>query len=68
MIVGTVHQEAGYSWRDACNAWAVQNGEMEAGVHQVGVGGVEDGQERKDQCKEVDEADRAVSYPRRETC
>jgi hypothetical protein len=48
MIVGTVQQEAGYSWQDACDAWAVQNEEMEAGVHQVEVsemmgGAIEEG-------------------------
>ncbi len=50
MIVGTVHQEVEYSWQDAWDAWAAQDGETEAGVHQVGVSGVED------QCKEVNEA------------
>jgi hypothetical protein len=40
MIVGTVQQKIEYSWQDACDAWAVQNEEMEAGVHQVGVNGM----------------------------
>jgi hypothetical protein len=56
MIVGTVHQEVEYSWQDACDAWAAQDGEVEAGVHQVGVSGVETGHGEKDQCKEVEEA------------
>jgi hypothetical protein len=49
MIVGTVHQEVEYSWQDACDAWAAQGGETEAGVHQVGVSGVRTGQGEKDQ-------------------
>ncbi len=56
MIVGTVRQEVEYSWQDACDAWAAQDGRMEAGVHQVEVSGVETGQEEKSQCKEVGEA------------
>ncbi len=36
MIVGAVRQEEEYSWQDACEAWAAQDGEMEASVHQVG--------------------------------
>jgi hypothetical protein len=56
MIVGTVHQEVEYSWQDACDAWAAQDGETEVGVHQVGVSGVETGQGEKDLCKGVDEA------------
>ncbi len=55
MIVGTVHQEVEYSWQDSCDAWAAQDGETEAGVHQVGVSGVEAGQGEEDQCKEVNE-------------
>jgi hypothetical protein len=55
MIVGTVHQEAEYSWQDACDAWAAQNGETEAGVHQVEVSGTEAKQKGKDQCKEAGE-------------
>jgi hypothetical protein len=35
MIVGTVQQEAEGSWQDACNTWATQDEEVEAGVHQV---------------------------------
>jgi hypothetical protein len=58
MIVGTVQQEVGYSWQDACDAWAVQNEEMEAGVHQVEVSGV-----RKDQCKKVEGADQDSEQP-----
>ncbi len=56
MIVGTVHQEVECSWQDACNAWAAQDGEMEAGVHQVGVSGVESGQGEEDEYEEVSEA------------
>jgi hypothetical protein len=56
MIVGMVQQEAGYSWQDACDAWAVQNEEMEAGVHQVEVSEMMGGPAGKDQCKKVDEA------------
>ncbi len=63
MIVGTVHQEVGCSWQDACNAWAAQNGEMEAGVHQVEVSGVEEGSVKKDQCKKVDGADQGSEQP-----
>ncbi len=36
MIVGAVRQEEEYTWQDACEAWAAQDGEMEASVHQVG--------------------------------
>ncbi len=35
MIVGAVRQEDEYSWQDACDTWAAQDGEMEASVHQV---------------------------------
>jgi hypothetical protein len=56
MTVRTVHQEVEYSWQDTCEAWAAQDGETEAGVHQVGVSGVEAGQGEEDQCKEVNEA------------
>ncbi len=55
MIVGTVQQEAGYSWQDACNAWAIQDEEMEAGVHQVEASGMVEEPARKDQCKKVGE-------------
>ncbi len=55
MIVGTVQQEAQYSWQDACDAWAIQNEEMEAGVHQVEVSGMVEEPARKDQCKNVSE-------------
>jgi hypothetical protein len=48
MIVGAVRQEEEYSWQDACEAWAAQNGEMEAGVHQVGTSGVETEQREED--------------------
>jgi hypothetical protein len=50
MIVGTIQQEVGYSWQDA-----VQDEEMEAGVHQVEVSGMMGEPARKDQCKKVDE-------------
>jgi hypothetical protein len=63
MIVGTVHQEVGYSWQDACNAWAAQNEGTEAGVHQVEVSGIGAGQEEKDQCKKVDGADQGGEQP-----
>ncbi len=51
MIVGAVRQEDEYSWQDACDTWAAQDGEMEASVHQV-----EAGQSGEDMHKEVDEA------------
>jgi hypothetical protein len=35
IIVGTVQQEAGCSWQDACNTWATQDEDMEAEVHHV---------------------------------
>jgi hypothetical protein len=41
MIVGAVRQEEEYSWQDTCEAWAAQDGEMEASVHQVGATGVD---------------------------
>ncbi len=63
MIVGTVHQEVGYSWQDACDTWAAQDEETEAGVHQVEVSRVEAGQKEKDQCKKVDEADQGGEQP-----
>ena len=63
MIFGTVHQEVGYSWQDAWDAWAAQDGETEAGVHQVGVSGVETRQREEDQCKEVNEADQGGEQP-----
>jgi hypothetical protein len=62
--VGTVHQEVEYSWQDACDAWAAQDGETEAGVHQVGASGVETGQEEKDQRKEVNEENRGDELPK----
>jgi hypothetical protein len=40
MIVGAVRQGEEYSWQDACEAWAAQDGEMETSVHQVGASGV----------------------------
>jgi hypothetical protein len=43
MIVGAVCQEEEYSWQDACEAWAAQDEEIEASVHQVGT---EQGEER----------------------
>jgi hypothetical protein len=66
MIVGTVHQEAEYSWQVACDAWAAQDGETEAGVHQVGVSGMETGQREKDRCKEVSEANQRDEQPEAE--
>jgi hypothetical protein len=56
MIVGAVRQEVEYSWQDACDTWAAQDGETEAGVHQVGASGVENGQGEEEACKEVNEA------------
>jgi hypothetical protein len=35
MIVGAVRQKDEYSWQDACDTWAAQDGEMEVSVHQV---------------------------------
>jgi hypothetical protein len=63
MIVGTVHQEVGCSWQDACDAWATQNGDLEAGVHQVEAGGVEGESVRSDQCKKVDGAEQGDERP-----
>jgi hypothetical protein len=57
MIVGAVRQEVDYSWQDACDTWASLDGETEAGVHQVGVSGVETERKETDECKEVNEAD-----------
>jgi hypothetical protein len=37
MIVGTVQQGAKCSWQDACNTWATQDEDVEAGVHHVEV-------------------------------
>jgi hypothetical protein len=56
MIVGTVHQEVEYSWQEACDTWAAQDGGTEAGIHQVEVSGVETGHGEKGQCKEANEA------------
>ncbi len=56
MIVGAVRQEGEYSWQDACDAWAAQDGETEAGVHHVGARGVETGQREEDKCEEASEA------------
>ncbi len=58
MIVGTIQQEDGYSWQDACDAWAAQDGEMEAGVHRVEVS-----ETREDQCKKVTEARSSSEQP-----
>jgi hypothetical protein len=66
MIVGTVQQEVEHSWQDACDAWAAQNEEMEAGVHQVGMSGTGEGAARKDQCKKVDGADQDSEQPEME--
>jgi hypothetical protein len=65
MIVGTVQQETGCSWQDACDAWAVQDEEMEAGVHQVEVSGTVGGPVRKDQCKKVDKVKNGDEQPER---
>ncbi len=66
LIVGAVHQEAEYSWQDACDAWAAQDGETEAGVHQVGVSEMETGRREKDQCKEVSEPNQGDEPPEAE--
>jgi hypothetical protein len=63
MIVGKVHQEVGCSWQDACDTWAAQNGEMEAGVHRVEASGVEEGSVEGDQCKKDDEAEQDDEQP-----
>jgi hypothetical protein len=63
MIVGTVHQEIEHSWQDTCEAWAAQDGETEAGVHQVVVSGVEARLGEKDQCKKVSEANQRDEQP-----
>jgi hypothetical protein len=63
MIVGTIQQEAGCSWQDACDAWAAQNEELEAGVHQVEVSGMVGWPARRDQCKKVDEAKSGNEQP-----
>ncbi len=57
MIVETVRQEEEFSWQDACDTWAAQDGEMEASVHQV-----EAGQGKEDACKEVDEANQGDEW------
>ncbi len=66
MIVGTVQQEAEYSWQDTCDAWAAQNEEMEANVHQVEASGMEERPARRDQCKKVDGADQGSELPEME--
>jgi hypothetical protein len=65
MIVGTVQQEVGCSWQDACNAWAAQSEELEVGVHQVEVSGMMGGPVSRDQCKKVDEARSGNEQPDR---
>jgi hypothetical protein len=65
MIVGTVQQKIEYSWQDACDAWAVQNGEIEAGVHQVEANGLAGGPAREGQCKKVEEAGSGNEQPER---
>jgi hypothetical protein len=55
MIVGTVRREAEYSWQDACDAWAAQEGGTEAGVHHVEVSGVETRQKEGSEAKQGDE-------------
>jgi hypothetical protein len=66
MIVGAVRQEDEFSWQDACDAWAAQSEEMEAGVLQVEASEMEGGQLRKDQCKKVDGADQGSGQPEME--
>ncbi len=63
MVVRTVYQEIKGSWQDACDAWAAQNEEMEAGVHQVKVSGMGEGSVKGDQCKKVDEAGQGGEQP-----
>jgi hypothetical protein len=66
MIVGMVHQEDRRSWQDACDAWAAQNEEMEAGVHQVKVSGVGEESAKRDQCRKVDDAEQSEEQPEME--
>jgi hypothetical protein len=56
MIVGTIQQETECSWQDACDTWATQDEEVEAGVHQVKADRKAGGPAREDQCKKVCEA------------
>jgi hypothetical protein len=56
MIVGAVQQETECSWQDACNTWASQDEEVEAGVHQVKADRKTGGPVREDQCKKVCDA------------
>jgi hypothetical protein len=56
MIVGTIQQETEYSWQDACDTWATQDEEVEAGVHQVRADRKAGSPAREDQCKKVCEA------------
>ncbi len=46
MIVGTVHQEVEHTWQDACDAWAMQD-------EQVEVNEMENEQARRGQCKKA---------------
>jgi hypothetical protein len=50
MIVGAVCQEEEHSWREACEAWEVQEEDMKASIHQVRAVGVgESGPEEADE-------------------
>ncbi len=68
MIVGTVQQEDDCSWQDACNAWAEQDEEATAGVHQAGVHQVGVDQEvttqaAASQCKKASTAEGGEESP-----
>jgi hypothetical protein len=63
MIVGTVQQEDDCSWQDACNAWASQDEEVVAGIHQVGVDREESEQAAVGQCKGADTAEGGEKPP-----
>jgi hypothetical protein len=66
MIVGTVQQEGEYSWQDACDAWAVRDEEMEAGVHQVEASKATGETVKEGQCKKAGEAKKERELPERE--
>jgi hypothetical protein len=57
MIVGAVRQEEGHSWREACEAWEAQGGEVRASVHQVRADEVEEGKPGEAGMNEQSEAE-----------
>jgi hypothetical protein len=63
MIVGTIQQETECSWQDACNAWTTQDEEVEAGVHQVGVGQEAGGPAGEGQCKKASDVRGGMEPP-----